>query len=301
MRLVSLFLGFFILLSCGNSRMLQSSQKKRPAWLHGVEQGYIIVLGKGETHEAARDKAMLAIKDQVVNAIAVQVISSTTMTTQEETQNDIARFMDNFENTIDVNSEYFDALKGISVSRATDFYWEELGRKDNKYINYHIKYPFSDIELRGLIADFERYDRAIADQIEAIEKVKSPSSVEQILENINKVNYLYDIASSDKRKRAKALRNQLEYMLSDIRIERLEDRPGFVRYNLQLYDNKINTRQTPDIYASCSIEVNKVTAYPNYTEVDYQFENCNMQVSQYITISYNFDGYRTERNFYFVK
>src|SRR5690606_35361380 len=157
---------------------LQSSQKKRPHWLHGIEQGHIIALGTAPTHEAARERAMTAIRDQVVNAIAVQVISNTTMVTEEERRNDVSTFIDNFENTIDVNSEYFNALKGISVSRVSDFYWEEKGRGAEKRIVYHIKYPFSDLELRGLIADYERYDREIGSQIEAIENVKNYESVE---------------------------------------------------------------------------------------------------------------------------
>jgi len=287
--------------SCGSHRLSQSSQKKRPYWLHGIEQGQIIALGTASTHEAARERAMTAVRDQVVNAIAVQVISNTTMTTEEERRNDVSKFIDNFENTIDVNSEYFNALKGISVSRVSDFYWEERGRGNEKQIVYHIKYPFSEIELRGLIADYERYDREIGSQIEAVENRTNYDSVEQILENINKVNYLIDIAGNEKKKRARGLKNKLEYMLSDIRIERIEDRPGFVRYSLSLYDRPIATRQTPDIFASCSIEVSKVTAFPQFYEVDYTFERCNLKDRQHITIAYNFDGYRTERNFYFTK
>jgi hypothetical protein len=301
MRWILIILTLIVVASCSSHRVAQSSQKKRPHWVHGIEHGHIIALGTAPTHEAARERAMTAIRDQVVNAIAVQVISSTTMSTEEERRNDVSKFIDNFENTIDVNSEYFNALKGISISRVTDFYWEERGRGTEKRIVYHIKYPFSDLELRGLIADYERYDREIGSQIEAIENRSNYDSVEQILENITKVNYLFDIAGNEKKKRARGLKNKLEYMLSDIRIERIEDRPGFVRYNLSLYDRPINTRQTPDIFASCSIEVSKVTAFPQFHEVDYTFERCNLKERQYITIAYNFDGYRTERNFYFTK
>lgn len=301
MRLITLLFALLMLAACNGSKSLQSSQKKRPHWLHGIEQGHIIALGTAPTHEAARERAMIAVRDQVVNAIAVQVISNTTMVTEEERRNDVSKFIDNFENTIDVNSEYFNALKGISVSRVSDFYWEERGRGTEKQVVYHVKYPFSEIELRGLIADYERYDREIGSQIEAIENFKNYDSVEQILENITKVSYLHEIAGNEKKKRARGLKNQLEYMLSDIRIERIEDRPGFVRYNLSLYDRPINTRQTPDIFASCNIEVSKVTAFPQFHEVDYTFELCNLKERQYITIAYNFDGYRTERIFYFTK
>lgn len=301
MRLITLLFTLLMLAACSGHKSLQSSQKKRPHWLHGIEQGQIIALGTAPTHEAARDRAMTAVRDQVVNAIAVQVISSTSMSTEEERRNDVSKFIDNFENTIDVNSEYFNALKGISVSRVTDFYWAERGRGNEKQIVYHIKYPFSELELRGLIVDYERYDREIGAQIEAIESRKNYDAVEQILENITKVNYLFDIAGNEKKKRARGLKNKLEYMLADIRIERMEDRPGFVRYNLSLYDRPMNTRQTPDIFASCAIEVSKVTDFRQFHEIDYTFERCNLKERQHITIAYNFDGYRTERNFYFTK
>lgn len=288
-----------MLVGCAGNRALQSSQKKAPNWLHGIESGYVISVGKGSTHEEARNRALLAVREQIVNAIAVQVVSSSESVTRDESHNQVNSFLDHFETTVDVNSEFFDALKGISVTRVTDFYWEQRGKSEEKEIHYHVKYPFGDAELRGLIADFEAYDRKIGSQIDAIQNQKHYASVEAIIQHIGDLNYLQDIASNEKKKRAKALKTQLEYMIMDIRIARLEDRPGFIRYFLQLYDRRIETRQTPDIFATCPVEVSKVTAFPEYNEVNYTYDRCDSDGEQAITVSYLFDGIRVERNFSF--
>lgn len=290
----------FAMMGCAGNRPVQTSQKKAPAWLHGIEQGYIISVGKGTTHEEARNRALLAVREQIVNAIAVQVVSSAESVTRDEQQNQVNSFVDHFETTVDVNSEYFDAIKGISVTRVADFYWTQHGRQPEQQIHYHIKYPFSDNELRGLIADFEAWDREIESQIDAIQQQKHYKSVEEIIQRIGDLDYLADIAANDKKKRARALKTQLEYMIMDIRIARLEDRAGFIRYFLQLYDRRIETRQTPDIYATCPVEVSKVSSFPEYLEVDYTFERCEAGKDQMITLSYVFDGIRVERNFSFT-
>src|SRR6056297_717726 len=112
--LLSLILISVLLAGCAGNRSLQSSQKKAPNWLHGIESGYVIAVGKGNTHEEARNRALLAVREQIVNAIAVQVVSSTESTTRDESHNQVNSFIDHFETTVDVNSEYFDALKGFS-------------------------------------------------------------------------------------------------------------------------------------------------------------------------------------------
>lgn len=288
-----------LLFGCAGNRAVQSSQKKAPNWLHGIESGYVIAVGKGATHEEARNRALLAVREQIVNAIAVQVVSSSESVTRDESHNQVNSFIDHFETTVDVNSEYFDALKGISVTRVKDFYWEQHGKNHEKEIQYHVKYPFSDAELRGLIADFEAYDRKIGSQIDAVQNQKHYASVEAIIQHIGDLNYLEDIASNEKKKRARALKSQLEYMIMDIRIARLEDRPGFIRYYLQLYDRRIETRQTPEIFATCPVEVSKVTAFPEYNEVNYTYDRCDEGSEETITVSYLFDGIRVERNFSF--
>lgn len=301
MKLSFVLLASLLLVGCAGNRPLQTSQKRAPDWLHGVERGYVIALGRGGSHDEARDRAMTAVREQIINAIAVQVVSSSEVVTRDERQNQVTNFIDHFETTVDINSEYFDALKGISVTRVQDFYWEQYRRDGGTEVLYHVKYPFSDAELQGLIADFEAYDRAIERQIEDIEDEKHYASVEAIIQNIGELDYLQDIASNEKKKRAKALKTQLEYMIMDIRIARLEDRPGFIRYQLRLYDRPIETRQTPDIYSTCPIEVNKVTAFPEHTEVDYDVKSCNERGEHVITLSYNFDGIRVERNFSFSR
>ncbi len=300
-KYLSIWIIALILASCGSHRATMRSQRKAPDWLHGIQQGYVIAVGTGWTHEEARDRAMNAVREQIVNAIAVQVIAQTEQLTREETRNQFTNFVDHFETTVNARSEFVDALRGISISRVNDFYWEQFGRGTDAFISYHVKYPFSEAELRGLIADFEAYDRRIGNEIEAIEQRRNYDSVEQILEDINRLKYLARIGTNEKQRRSRALRSRLEYMLLDIRIQRMEDRPGFIRYHLRLYDRPIETRQTPDIFATCPIRVGKVTAFPEFTEVDYTFDDCDTRAPQSVTLSYSFEGFRTERSFSFSR
>lgn len=45
----------------------------RPKWVNGLEKEYIIVVGTGATIELAQQQALMAIKESIVEAVAVNV------------------------------------------------------------------------------------------------------------------------------------------------------------------------------------------------------------------------------------
>ena len=74
------------------------------------------------------------------------------MTIENENRNNVINTIEKFKNTSTVETADIPSLKGISLNKVSEYYWEKLQDKDTKKITvaYHVKYPFSEAELQKL-------------------------------------------------------------------------------------------------------------------------------------------------------
>lgn len=150
---------------CQDKFKVLEKSGKRPSWCNGVEDGYIITFGNGQTSELAKEECLKNIQQQIANAIAVTVKSKTEVNIEQK--NGVTN--EKFKHVIESQTANLPFLKGISLSKASDFYWEKLENKSNKEIvfGYYVKYPFSDAALANLIAEYNendaKYTKLIAD------------------------------------------------------------------------------------------------------------------------------------------
>ena len=118
----------------------------RPKWVNGLEKEYIIVVGTGATIELAQQQALMAIKESIVEAVAVNVKTQTNIRTEELTnRNSVLLFLESFSSNTTSESAKVPFLQGISLAQAEGYYWEKI-RSSDKGIRYayHIRYPFPD-------------------------------------------------------------------------------------------------------------------------------------------------------------
>jgi hypothetical protein len=146
--------------------VIEKSAKKRPDWVFGLKKDYLIVEGVGNNHDEAKNSAYVNLKEKVVSSVAVHVSSNTKVDINEKLINNISQYQESFSNETKISSNFITALRGVSLNKAEDFYWEIVRKKDkSRQIHYHVKYPFSSGEQNLLIAEWERLDREMTNEI----------------------------------------------------------------------------------------------------------------------------------------
>ena len=91
-----------------------------------------------------------------------------------------------FKNKSSVQTADIPSLKGISLNKVSDFYWEKIQNKKTKEITvaYHVKYPYSEAELQKLIREFNKKDQEMTSKLNGIvNNIDDIKSIELISTN----------------------------------------------------------------------------------------------------------------------
>ncbi|MBR1878648.1 MAG: hypothetical protein IJ814_06565 [Paludibacteraceae bacterium] len=149
-------------------RVVQSSARRTPKWIGGMEDGYFIVSAQAATLSDAQEKAMTQLREQIVSAVATRLHSATTITMHEVTDNGSIDFHKELDSRLSVQAADIPYLANISPSHAEAYYWAKIRRADKStYYIYHIKYPLSNSKLRLLVEDYEKQQIVLNDSLQA--------------------------------------------------------------------------------------------------------------------------------------
>lgn len=95
---------------------------KKPVWSeNAMEQSFLIGMGEGENRDLAKDRAMLDIKEQITEAVAVQVKSVSKMMINNLVQGQNPETTTEFQQESSTETAKRDFLYGISASKIEDF------------------------------------------------------------------------------------------------------------------------------------------------------------------------------------
>lgn len=148
-------------------KVIQTSSRRAPKWIGGVEEEYIIVSAEAFTLELAKDKAITRVREQIIYAVATRVQTATTITMREVTDNGIIDSRREVNSTLAVTAADIPYLADVSPTHAEDYYWVKTRKKDkSEYYTYHLKYPFSNSKLRLLVDDYEKRQKQINDSLQ---------------------------------------------------------------------------------------------------------------------------------------
>ncbi len=161
--LITLFGGSII----SADKVIEKSSRHQPAWLGGMQDGYIIVAAEAETLDAAQQKAITGIREQILAAVATKVQSSTAITLHEVTDNGNIQSHRELVSLLSVEAADLPYLANISPSHAEDYWWCKVRRNDKTtYYQYNVKYPLSSSKLRMLVEQYEKQQQAITDSLQ---------------------------------------------------------------------------------------------------------------------------------------
>ena len=281
--------------------VVESSERRTPSWVNGIEKNYIIVSGSGTTIEAAQQNALNTVKERIVSSVAENVQTRSEMSVQEVSGGNVSSFLEKFATTTTTESAKVPFLQGISISKVEAFYWEKTRNKADRSIrfNYHLKYPFSQIELQRLVDEFKRRDRELTDQLNTLlNSVDLVTSVEEIEKNIGELNILLDYFMDGRKDKASLGITRYRSLLGSIDLVELESGLGEVKYALRLGNRFISTTKKPTVRSECA-RITSTVSSKDFTLIKYDFDNCYEDPENNIEVAYRFGSNSVRKSFYF--
>lgn len=255
-----LLLAGFLFSVSAQFKVIEKSAKKAPAWYQQMAEDYLIVSSHEPTIEAAQAACLLEIKKQIIQAVAQNITFAESSNLSQKLGNDeITEFVDTYSSNTDVKAATVPFVQGISLSKVADFYWEKLRNKKTKeeYYNYSVKYPFTRLELKKLVKDFETRDKSYENRLVELENhLNEVSSVEDIQASILKIapleEYFFDPM---RKKRASTLRESYRQLYNMISIQGASVRPGQYECRLWLQGRPISVSAMPRLKSNCASQL----------------------------------------------
>jgi hypothetical protein len=300
------FLLLFVAVTCligqsiSQDKVLAKSGKK-PKWINGIEKDYIIVSGSGPDEQTAQQSALTMIKERIVSSVAENVKSTSEIKKEEANyNNNVNIFLEKFASSTTTQSGKVPFLQGISLSKVEEFYWEKLQRKDKSvYVNYHLKYPFPEFELKKLVSDFKMRDNELTRQMEdLLAQVETVESVEQIEKNIAELKSLTEYFMDGRVDQCNLGITRYKSLLKSIELVELESSLGELKYYLRLGDRAISTVKKPTTKSECARITSIINEKDNVT-IKYDYDNCYEDPENNILVKYRFASEDVQKPFYF--
>ena len=175
----------------GGEKVVDKSGKQ-PKWVYSSGADFITASAEAADLEDAKDKAMTQIKKQILNSIAENVKSSSSINTKELGINGKYSVMEEYANLVETNSALIPFLSEVSIAKVDEYYWEKIKRGKDYTYRYHIKYPFTQFDLMRMSDEFLTHEREINQKIADFSKdnFTSYTSVEQMTQRLRDLQLL---------------------------------------------------------------------------------------------------------------
>ena len=230
------------------TKTLDSDKKKKPDWINTIKKDYIIVVGSGATLDAAQQNALMKIKENIVKAVAENVSVTTESTTKEEMGTNISNYYQSFEQTTQAQTADISFIKGISLNKAEDSWWEKLQTDNNITFYVYLLYPFSSMELHKLVAAFEKADKELTDQLDNIlSRIDTNNVVEDMEGDISTLEKLKPKFLDARKTKTEIGIERLRTRLKSINIVPVTRTLGTIEYELRIGHQPIRTNKKPKV------------------------------------------------------
>ena len=277
-------------------KVIESSAKRMPKWVGGMENGYFIVSAQADALDAAQQKAMTQIREQIVSAIATRVHSATSITMHEISQNGDITSLKEMKSQLSVEAADIPYLANVSPSHAADFYWAKV-RKDDKsiYYVYHVKYPFSNSQLRILVDEYEKQQKLINDTLQgfAATNFSEFDDLDAMVQYYNQLRqFTSGLRENDSRRSiCETIRQSYDQMLArNLRVETISSDRENTRTALFYGTKQLICTMLPKVKSNCLTAIEMKNAISS-TVIRYDFTTgCYEDEQNWLDIVYTVLG-----------
>lgn len=293
---------FLPIASQAQYKVLEKSKKRKPEWVNGTIKDFIIVTGRGKTIDEAKNQVLPLVREEIMNSVAIYVKSKSEVTIENENKNNVINTIERFKNTSTLETADIPSLKGLSLNKVSDFYWEKMKDKDSKEISvaYHVKYPFSEAQLKKLLDEFNKKEQEMTDKLNGIvDHIDEIESLEDIKTKIKQLQTLEDYFIDNRKEKAQLGITQLKDMLNSVEIVPIENNLGKLKYGLKIGEKFYKTSQKPKYKNSECVTITSKTSEGHVQIIEYGFEDCMEDDKNKIEVRYKYENNKVERTFYF--
>lgn len=286
-----------------NYKVLERSEKKAPSWVGCSGEGFICVSATDADMEEARKACMRSVKEEIIQSIAVNVVSESKIYMQGKESNDVNEFVNEFMSNSTTQAATLPFITGISISKASATYWEKLQDKSTKHISYMVavKYPLSASEIATYRKEFLELDNRMMKQTEELEAgIVNVSSVKDIDNGIAKaeemVSYFFD---SRRKKWAESILAQYQRIPTRLSVHGKAGRDDSYTVWIELDGNKITPSGNPKLTSNCASDLKFKRDGQDYI-VTYDTADCLDDEQNSIEVSFKIKG-RTIREKFIIE
>lgn len=277
-----------IMLMAGE-KVLESSQRKAPKWLYGMEKGYIITNAEARTLEGAREEAMLLVKERVLTSIAENVRTEARHDVTETVHNGEIESISQFAKQVRTRAAEIPYLSSISESKVESYYWEKVQLDKTTIVyRYNIRYPLPEIEVRFLVKAFKEDQARINSDIEAIKAVdfSTFASVEQMAEPFAKLKSLQaELSDEDPRREScRAAQTHLQQQLANLRWVVLASDKNETTMMLYYGEHPVSCNQRLTLRSNCLTQI-RYTSAEQQVRVSYNSDGCYADEDNYLDVT----------------
>lgn len=276
--------------SFGQYKVQESSQKKMPEWVNSVERDYLNVFATGSTIDEAKAAVLQKVKEQVAQSIASRIMSDSKLSTSAyQSGNDFSKIQ-SMESTIRSKTAKLPFIGEISLSKVSEFYWEKRYYKSSgKYeYMYAVKYPFSEFEMKKLVAEFEAHDAKLNQQIDEFEYgLDNIATIEDIDKKLSELRaFINEFDTDDPRyNRVQEISNRYRQLYDHISIDYFQEKKGVIVVNLSLAGREITTSQRPNLKSNCASKITH-SYQGSSLVIKYDDFNCYEEDENYIEVKF---------------
>jgi hypothetical protein len=292
---VSLIVMSMLLVQCAGIKTVEQSSPNPPPWIHGVETHYLIGYARAGTFDEAKEQALQMIKEKTARAVAESISFEAELTVQEERYKNAFHFIENYSSRLSSKTSGLNYLKGISLSKVTQYYWVQKKQGRTTFVDYYIKYPLNAKELDALVATWKEQDKQLTQKLKVLEdRSDQHLSVETILHDLEELQALKSYFVDQRHSETCALIAQLEQELRSLYISPVSDSLGYFSYNLKVGNKYMASYQAPRFVSNCA-QLQKMHVDGNYGSITYNYHNCAVEQDNYFQLIYQFNGIELTR------
>jgi len=287
--------------ACAQPKVVEKSGRK-PDWVNGLEKEFIIVVGSGTSIDEAQKSALMLIKENIVLSVADNVKAKSEIKKEESSYNNsVSTFLEKYTSQVTSQSGKVPYLQGISLANANEYYWEKQYDKGTKQtvFYYHIKYPFSEFEMKKLVSDFRMRDREMTENLNRLEaEAETVTSIEQMEKNLEELKALQEAFIDARKDKVNMVMARYRSLFQSVELTEVQNNLGSLKYTLRLGDRNISTVKKPVVKSDCA-RISGTTNNISDWEITYDYENCYEDPENNILVTYRFGNSTISKKFFF--
>lgn len=282
-RSATALLALLVILLAGNQifaaekKVIDRSAPKVPAWVSGFDEGFLTFYIEAPTLNDAQRLAEQEISSRIISAVAGNVSVKSTSSASNTDNNGRTETTEEFSYVSAINSANLPYLKGISLAKASDIYWQKVRDKGTgkEYYEYNVRYPFSKSELAGLVSQFEEYDATRQNELDTLrQRLNSVESADEIKQAVDLLEALMTYFFDETRKtEAKSLMVSYKALYNAIAMHGEFPEPGKLHVGFTIQGRSFKVYGRPTVKSNCAKRLQTKPDDGGFT-ISYSTEDC---------------------------